>query len=510
MLKAAILFQSGMILQRDKTIAVWGEAEPSALVRVQIQSMTAESAADENGKWQILCGPFHSSWNETMTICCGAEELCLENVQVGDVWLAGGQSNMEFHMCYDLEFETEKTACDGGIRLFDYPEVSYEGQIDEANYRAQYGFWRICSESELERFPAAAYYFAKAIRKKRDIPIGIIGCNWGGTPACAWMSEEAIRSCGGEVWLEDYRQATAQLDVEAYKKNFRAKRANFRQDQLADPIARIIVTGYPTDVILQKVAEAGFTDDDLAHITGPYDEKRPTALYHSMLRQIAPYGIQGVLWYQGESDDIHAELYHRMFPALIRCWRALWNEELPFLFVQLAPFAHWLACTGARYPELRAAQQWTADHVPHTGMAVITDIGCDWDIHPKEKRPVGERLALLAERYVFGEDVLCEAPAMRKIELQDSTVILHFDFAGEGLQLDGDRLGGLELYQGGYPVAFDSCSAQGDKVIVTGKDIRAGLPTEARLAWTDYYAVNLKNNAGIPARPAIVSTRKTL
>jgi sialate O-acetylesterase len=225
-----------------------------------------------------------------------------------------------------------------------------------------------------------------------------------------------------------------------------------------------------------------------------------------MLKQIAPYAVKGVIWYQGEADDEKAELYHRMFPSLIRCWRELWDDDFPFLFVQLAPFRHWMSCTGARYPELRAAQQWTADNVMNTAMAVITDAGCDWDIHPKNKRPVGERLALLAEHYVYGDDILCEAPRMCGISVNDSQITLEFDFAGDGLRLRGDRLNSLEIYQGGYPIAYTSCKAEGNTVTVYGDEIQAGMPTEARIACTDFYEVNVFNSAGIPARPAIVTT----
>lgn len=241
---------------------------------------------------------------------------------------------------------------------------------------------------------------------------------------------------------------------------------------------------------------------------GPFCERRPARLYRSMVCQVAPYGARGVLWYQGEADDERAELYHRIFPALIRSWRDLWGEELPFLFVQLAPFERWMACRGDRYPEVRSAQQWVADNVPNTAMAVITDCGSRWDIHPKEKRPVGERLALLAARYVYGEDVLCEAPRMKSAAVSDSRIDIRFDHAGDGLHLDGARLDGLELYQDGYPVGYDACAAEGDTLTVLGESIRADAPTQVRLAWTGYCKVGLKNSAGIPARPAILSANE--
>lgn len=506
MLKAAMLFQDGMVIQRDQAVAVWGTAEPRALVNVTIQGATAQCRSNAKGEWQVKCGPFHTSLEEEMLISSGDGAIRIREVAIGEVWLAGGQSNMEFHMRHDVGLEIEKLNCDSRIRFYDYPEVAYEGQINEAEYGGHYGFWRACSPTQLEWFSAAAYYFASNLCGRYNIPVGIVGCNWGGTPACAWMSENAIASCGGSAWLDDYDTAIAALDIGKYSEDFKSNPANYKVNEFADPMTDILLTGYPTGTILEKAAAIGITADALNPAVGPYSERRPTGLYRSMLKQVAPYTIKGVIWYQGEADDEKAELYHKMFPALIRCWRDLWNDAIPFLFVQLAPFRRWMNCTGARYPEIRAAQQWTADHVQNTAMAVITDAGCAWDIHPKNKRPVGERLALLARRYIYGDDILCEAPRMRGISVKDSQITLYFDYAGEGLRLQGDQLNSLEIYQGGYPIGYTSCQAGGNAVTVLSDEIHAGMPTEARIAWTDFYEVNLQNSAGIPARPAIVSS----
>lgn len=506
MLETALLFRDGLVLQRDKQIPIWGMTSPQTSVSVSVQGKTVQTISDIHGKWLVNCGPLHTSFREELLIRSAKEQMCIHDVSVGEVWIAGGQSNMEFPMRYDADLEAERRACDGNIRFFDFPEVAYEGQLEEADYSRHYGHWMRCTPDLLERFSAVGYYFAKELRKMyADVPIGIIGCNWGGTPACAWMSEEAIRRCGGEKWLRDYAEATATLDVQKYISDFRKDPRNYRVDQLAEPLSDILQIGYPTEVILKKVADLGLTDA-LQPIMGPFCERRPAGLYRSMLCQIAPYGTRGFLWYQGEADDEKAEIYHRIFPALIRCWRDLWSEELPFLFVQLAPFGHWMACQGSRYPEIRAAQQWVADNVPHVAMAVITDSGSEWDIHPKKKEPVGKRLALLAQHYVYGEDVLCEAPRMARLSVKEAKIEILFQHAGSGLCLHGKRLNSLEIYQGGYPVEYADCSVNGDTLTINGADIRPGVPTEVRLAWTAYCEVNLKNSAGLPARPSIIGT----
>ena len=525
MLQAALIFQDHMILQRDKEVAIWGKADAGAQVTVTMQGKTASATADAEGDWKAACGPYEASFSEEMTIASGEKTLVFGDVQVGEVWLAGGQSNMEFHMRYDADMASEKEICtNDNIRFFDYPEVSYVGQIDEADYGKNYGFWRKAGPEHLERFSAVGYYFAKDLQKKYEVPIGIIGCNWGGSPACAWMSREAIIEGGGQVYLDEYEEAVKKLDLEEYEEDFRNNPMSFRVDQLADPIHDLMMFGCTQEDIDAKLVEMGMDPSQIdpssfMPVPGPKWERRPSALYESMLSQVAPYGIRGVIWYQGETDgDCHPEIYQTLFPALIRNWRQLWNEEIPFLFVQIAPLDHWMFCFGEPYAVIRKAQQHTADTVSGTGMAVTSDVGMEFDIHPKKKQPVGHRLALLAENKVYGENVLCEAPTLSKAEVEEGKLVLTFAHAGDGLYLSEEvpygqkvgkeRLGGLQVFQDGQELENGSLKAQaeGDQVIIRSEQIHAGVPTQVKLAGTGWYLVNLYNSAGIPARPAEVET----
>ena len=362
MLQVSILFRDGMVLQRDKPVTVWGTAAPDASVRVTMQNLTAECKADAGGRWKAVCGPFHTSFMEEMVISSEGEEERFRDVAVGEVWFAGGQSNMEFAMRFAQDLEKEKQQSNRDIRFFDYPRVSYPGQIDEADYGARYGFWRKALPDQLQWFSAVGYHFSRALHERYGIPVGIIGCNWGGTPACAWMPEESVAECGS-AWLDDYHSTLASLDRKAYSRDFRQNAANHHVDWFAEPMYDILQIGYSSSEITEKAAALGLEESLLPPVIGPLHEWRPCGLYESMLTQAAPYTVRGILWYQGEADDAKAELYNRVFPELIRCWRELWQEELPFLFVQLAPFRRWLGCSGTRWPEIRAAQQWTADNV---------------------------------------------------------------------------------------------------------------------------------------------------
>lgn len=523
MLKAAILFRDHMILQRDKKVAIWGSGEAGSKVTVTMQGKSAEAVTDEAGNWQMDCGPFKVSFSEEMVITSGEEILLLKDVQVGDVWLAGGQSNMEFHMRYDADIETEKQTCTNeNIRFFDYPEVSYVGQINEADYGENYGFWRKARPEELERFSAVGYYFAKELQNRYNIPIGIIGCNWGGTPACAWMSKEAVAEGGGQICLDEYTEAVKNLDMKEYDETFKNNPASWRTDQFADPINDTLMYGIDGNgTQMENMNELMSQIDWTAYIPiiGPKHEKRPAGLYESMLKQIAPYTIRGFIWYQGETDgDCHPEIYKTLFPALIKNWRELWKEELPFFFVQIAPLDHWMASDGTPYVIIRNAQQYVADTVKNTGMAVITDAGMQFDIHPKKKQLVGYRLALLAESKVYGEDVLCEAPTLTKVLTENGSLTLVFENAGAGLyfkeilpygqKIGRERFGGLRVFQKGaeLPTHEIMAHAEGNQVILSCDRIRKGIPTRVEIACTGWYLVNLYNSAGIPARPKYCET----
>ena len=348
--------------------------------------------------------------------------------------------------------------------------------------------------------------------------MGIVGCNWGGTPASAWMSREAIAAGGGQPYLDDYDVAVQALDPVAYEAAFRADPTAHRVDHLEDPISSLRMMSTTLEDAAAKLRAAGFDfsfDRAPAPLIGPKYPQRPAGLYESMLLPLVPYGIRGFLWYQGETDgDGHPACYETLFPALIANWRSLWGEALPFLFVQLAPFEQWLAITSQNYHIIRAAQQHAADTVPGAYMAVTSDVGQRFDIHPKMKRPVGHRLALQARRHVSGETgLLSEAPRLAGLEVAEGRLTLAFAHAGEGLRFadatpfgerqDPARFCGLSVTQDGQALDANALTAEarGDRVILTGPAIRAGAATEACIGKEDWYAVNLYNSAGLPARP---------
>ncbi len=514
MLHMPMIFGNGMVLQRQKEIAVWGTAEAGTEVTVTLSDAREEAAgeaglqkieefsretgfekvegsseeaavqnaeeasrevllrkseleagrkrygtgqahtrADGQGVWRVTLPAGEAGRGLWMKVEAGREQLVYSDISIGEVWIAGGQSNMEYLLKYDADKELELARdANPDIRFFDYPEVSYEGQIEEFP-EPDYGFWRQAEARQLPWFSAIGYYFARILYRKLDVPIGIVGCNWGGTPACAWQDTEGLRGTEGEAWLIDYAKATADLDMEAYwrkvKENLAQMKKTQNQVEQAEELEQIREVGQARETELDR--EAGqlemaavwervmypglsrgeqlqmmqqmekMTADTADKIDGEaakidmmklQPQNRPGGLYQTMLQKVAPFTARGVIWYQGESDETHAEAYATVFGRMIADWRALWQEELPFLFVQLAPFGQWLGGTGVEYPELRKQQERVSQEVAHTWMASIGDAGMLDDIHPKHKRPVGERLAELALGHVYERPELCRVPGL--------------------------------------------------------------------------------------------------
>ena len=547
MLKLDRMFGKHMVLQREKQIPVWGQADAGSVITVKIEGKTYCGKVEEDGTFCVAVGPMTAGVCLMMEVkrfaseeaaAAGTEvldQVTIKDVAVGEVWLAGGQSNMEFHMRFDADFAEEKEHLGqktmavmtqaSQIRFFDYPEVTYDGQIDEEPYAEayakNYAFWRTCDPENLERFSAVAYYFAKKIQEAYGIPVGIIGCNWGGTKASSWMSKEALAAAGGQIYLDEYEAALKELDLAEYEEKFRANPGNYHTDLLADPISNMMLEGATKEefmAAIQKMTGMDLSQMDLDAMRpqlGPKSEQRPAGLYDAMLTKVAPYGIRGFIYYQGESDgDAYRELYETIFPGLIENWRTLWGDpELPFLFTQIAPLEQWMDCKGKDYIEIRRAQQVTEDTVAGAHMVTTSDAGMQWDIHPKKKKPVGERLALQARHYVYGEKVLSDAPRLVDAEVSDGELALIFENAGKGLKLvdqdaygnpvDGDALGGLVIIQNGEKLegTLEAEVTAKDTVSIFSDEIDADAEILVEIGQTGWYVINLVNSEGIAARP---------
>ena len=509
------MFGHHMILQRQKPIKIWGSGTIGTEISIALTRSSdageeclalEQVSVDDQGNWLAELAPQEATYNVSLSLTDGDTSIRFSDIAIGEVWIAGGQSNMEYHVHFDDNKEEILSGLmNHHIRYFNYPQISIPEMEDRFDY-SDFGFWRTCTPQDLPHFSSVAYYFANDVSLSLDIPIGIIGCNWGGTPACAWLDPAYLRGTPGQVWLDDYNKKLINLDWEKDKKNY----LNHPNSDTSHPLK-------PVDGLLGKVMSPGLSEAEQASLVkltlmedtrlnpvsgGPHHHYRPGGLYEMMVKSIAPYSCRGVIWYQGESDSPHADVYYSVFSQLIQCWRDLWQETLPVLFVQLAPFGQWLAIDGSAFPELRRQQQKVANQVNATWMVSSSDAGMKIDIHPKVKKPIGQRLALLALKNVYHRAVLADAPQVRDVQKFDDLLHIAFDYA-DGLHVCGDKLNALLIRgENGDAVAYDVVSVKDDGLTLAGKFAQK---LHIQFACTPYYQVNLYNRSLIPAMPFATS-----
>ncbi|WP_149846542.1 sialate O-acetylesterase [Paenibacillus sp. 37] len=500
MLKTAIIFGDNMVIQRQKKFKVWGTGLPGKEISGTLKGKNTQivkGVVQKDGSWMLTFPPLEAEKNVLLSITDGRDTLSYQNIGVGEVWLAGGQSNMEYYLQFDAEKEQViKGEMNPDIRFFDYPKVSYEGQIEEHDY-FRFGLWRGCTPEDLLYFSAVGYYFAANLHEKLDIPIGVVGCNWGGTPACTWMDPDYLKDNEGKAWLESYEEDIAGLNVEDYKADFKENPMNDHSDPFRDErLNKMMFPGFSQEEQLELIQRmsAGEQVGISYSKPGPYWEKRPGGLYESMLKQIAPYGIRGVIWYQGESDDERAALYGTVFSKLIECWRDLWADKLPFLFVQLAPFGEWMQ----NLPEVRRQQELVSQTIPDTWMASSSDAGMEWDIHPKYKKPIGTRLALLARAHIYGENILSDPPEFLSATRIPGGIVINIRHAN-GLHVKGDKVNAISLTERDGTVRTPAeISVINDQLWIKGE-----FPEQIKISFANqgYYEVNVYNNQTNPMKP---------
>ena len=515
------LFADGAILQREKPVSVWGVAKPGQTVTASLQGQTVSAMTDLDGRWRCVFAPLHASEREELVVNTADERISLTDVVVGEVFIAGGQSNMEFWMRYDRDVESVRPTCTNPrIRFYDVPKCSYPGQLEDFDF-SQVGVWRKATPGDLDRFSAVGYYFARALEAELDIPMGIVGCNYGGTVSSVWMRADHAK----EVDPEQVAAFEAKLDGHSYEELLAAGKHNPAKNDKGYTIwpawNEFFLPKTPT---MDEVA--AFMEEEAAKASGPADvggleiaethedsqldpalltptKEVPGTLFEHMVLPIAGFAARGVLWYQGESDDEFAGAqwrYTDAMRAIMEDWREAWDDsELPFLVVQLPGFGSWMGLGPSDYVTIRACQQQATDTDPHAWLCSIGDVGDEFDIHPKVKLPVGERLALLALRHLYGRDILADAPRAIDAVRNGSAIELRFEHAGDRLSVEGDTIRALEVLSDDKSIAFEA-HADGNRIIIDLSDVPAG-EVCIRFAQTNWFRINLYNSAHIPALP---------
>jgi sialate O-acetylesterase len=460
------LFTDDMVLQRDVSVPIWGWADDGEQITVQFRDKTARTVA-KDGKWMVRLRNLKAGGPDQLQIT-GNNVITIKNVLVGEVWIASGQSNMEWPLRASFAPEVElPKAANPQLRLFTVPKLKADAPRDNV-----VGRWNPSSPSTSSNFSAVAYYFGRDLQKALGVPVGIIHTSWGGSPAEAWMSHavlEANPRYATEI-LESYKDSLKrhQTDLAKFVEETESLRKEGKQQARKPP-------------------------------TPPY--WKPAQLYNGMIANLIPFAIQGAIWYQGESNAGRAHQYRTLFADMIENWRRDWGQgDFPFLLVQLAPFRRIKDQPGeSDWAELREAQTLTTRVLRKVGMAVITDVGDENDIHPKKKEPVGARLALAARRIAYGEKLVHSGPIYKSMKIRGNTAVIRFDHAQSGLESRDGELKGFAIAGEDRRFVWAKATIDGDKVIVSSPEVSK--PVAVRFGWADYPVVNLWNKEGLPASP---------
>ena len=623
-LELPAIFSDHMVLQRESRVPLWGKAAPGTRLEIAPEWRHAPPVvvtSDAAGRWRAeletpaSIGPF------LIRITTPTGVFVLRDVQIGEVWIASGQSNMEWTLGPGVGNGVEgwqdavAESHDPDLRFF-----QVENTISPVPAEDVHGGWIVAGPESAGSFSAVAYFFAHRLREELDVPVGVITSEWGGTPAEAWMRGEALTGFVDfqpelerlRAWQRDPaaaareqeariaawwraldekdqvagRLATTPVANDELPWTLAAMPASFEQHGLADfdgvvwykrtvtlprewsgkdlvvelgPIddrdtfwwngervggyeeetvwetprvyripgrlvgaqdalaVRVLDTGgyggfrgKDTDM---RVHQAGDEQGSVS-LAGPwlwrksvpmseigwppsrevFDPETPSVLWNGMIAPLVPYTIRGTIWYQGEANRERAGQYRTLFPALIRDWRAAFaHGDFPFYFVQIAPFGY--PGDSGEAALLRDAQR-LALAVPNTGMAVTMDIGNPSDIHPLEKRQVGERLAQWALAKTYGKERECSGPLYRGMSVQGKEIRIEFEHAA-GLTSHDEPVRHVTI--AGADRAFHPAVAriEGDALVVASPEVSA--PVAVRFGWGAADGTNLWNAAGLPA-----------
>lgn len=496
------IFSDGMILQRNVAAPIWGTAPDGETVAIRFARKVIKVTA-KDGHWQTHLPVVTSSGPYSLEISCGEVRLTIKNILAGEVWIAGGQSNMEWPLKHSRGgLQTIEEADHGQIRFYNIQKVRYPGMMDDTPAAfARESAWRPATSKHVGEFSAVGYYFALDLHQKLVVPIGIIECNLGGSSASAWISRDFLtRDPDLRACLDEYDQSVANLDRVKYLQasQMLLQFAAVKDQMPVDPDCEIEKPTFDLASLSPEAAEA------LQMIMAPGPRGLfgyPGSLYENMLLSFAPFACQGVIFYQGESDVAKARLYARTLERLIACWRdAFTNPQLKFLIVQLAAFGNDGYPEGDIYAILRDQQQASSEKVSDTYLTTAFDVGHRVDIHPRSKSPVGKRLALLAWEKVYGEDIDSSGPVYQSMQVSGSEIILEFDHAGYGLVSLDEELKGFSICSANRHYYPAIAKITGRSTIALSS-VQVPLPAAARYGWANFMEVNVYNSEGLPMMP---------
>ena len=507
------VFSDHMVLQRQMNVPIWGKADPGSKIDISFAGQSVSTQADETGNWRLQLNPMEASAESrvlTIEVTLGDQQHKheIKDVLVGEVWLAGGQSNMyrpfrmltgdanqKAHQPIVEYLRNERdTANDPLLRQFRSGKVF---SVDEPQFKGR-GGWSKAVPGDVNEFSGTAYFFARELRRELNIPVAFLSCNLGGTLIEAWMPRESFETTPElkEYYrdqLNELQQATQAWDADLEQAKYKQAMDAWKE---------------------KKEAGKNAGREPRKQVAPQASKNVPCTLYNGIVHPVATYGIRGFIWYQGESNSGHfPEEYGNRLVAMINAWRSAWgNDDLHFFWCQLASYkAVNEQPVDKDSPSLVKNGQQYALKLPNTGMAVLNDVGDYTDVHPKNKIDAGKRLSLWALNKAYGkQDVVFSGPLFREARVQDNKVVISFDHATGGL-MAGKKTFLDPVVETGEPLQrFQMCGPDGKwfwaNAEISGTDSvtawhpKINQPTEVRYAWSvNADHANLYNKAGLPA-----------
>lgn len=537
--KLPFIFSDHMVLQQDLKIPIWGWADPGEEVKVLFAGQSVTTKVGSNGKWRVdLENVGVNATGQTLTVI-GKNTLKFEDVLVGDVWVCSGQSNMGLYLAGDYRAKEEvPKANDPLLRLFTISEQSaIEPKTDIKSNMIRP--WQECTLHSANIFTAVGYYFGKELRSDLKKPIGLISCPYGGTMLQGWISVSAVEKKVDAVpeckeWLELRNKRVAEYPQRLAE--YGPLKEKFEKD-----ISRWANEVEKAPEFLQKL-KVWEEENKKALLVGkpplprpqpseprPKDPEPPDGgsvaqymvgnLYNAMIAPIMPYGIKGVIWYQGEGGGHlrNGRVYAALFPVLISDWREKWGQgDFPFLFVQLPNGSN--ASTepvegnvSPYWPGAREAQA-SALSLPNTGMATTIDIGDPYDVHGKDKIDVGVRLSLIARKIVYGQNIVYTGPTYHSMKIVGDKIRITFKNTGSGLTIGvppwtpsgvilpmASEVKGFAIAGVDQKWHWAKAEIEGDDVMVSSSEVSS--PVAVRYGWANNPPCNLYNKEKLPATP---------
>ena len=474
----APLFGDHAVLQCDKPLPVWGRAGADEKIAVSFRGQTVYATASSDGRWIVYLDPITASSEPADLVVAGTTTISVHDVVVGEVWLASGQSNMEWPVSFLREDEKKIAAVDLPlVRQLKIERASASHPQDSAKTSS----WETASPATVGNFSAVGYFFARELQRKLGVPVGIVNSSWGGTEIEAWMSAASRESASLGAAIE----------------------ARWQKAMSEWPPERI--ARYPAEMAAWQKADAR---EKATHVKNTLPWPRPPAtidsaampggLFNAMIAPLQPGAIRGIIWYQGESNVERPNEYAQLFPAMIRSWRANWGDDhLPFYFVQLPNYADGKpnARTWAR---LREAQE-KALELPATAMAVAIDVGDAENLHPTAKMEIARRLALIAKAKIYGVSVDFSGPVFQGATREGPALRVRFTHTGAALVAQDRPVQSLEI--AGADKVFFAANAKIDRDTLLVSSPKVKEPVAVRYAWSNAPLANLYNGAGLPAAP---------